>query len=271
LWIADVEREVDSACDGKYTWRRFMVAVDTVEHKALGALDDDGRAVEKERLQRAGAKQSHAQADRALLACLRNEETKHLITEALKSVDDCRKGVDEETRLHGDQRLILSLLNARLASEDPEKLAQIHERDVARHRELKNCADKLEKYFADEIHRDPESLIVLGTAHDQLPVDFESLTVSLQRMQHILTRRLDELLRLEFRFTRRTVSAQKTIFMATVCYAMEDIFGQPLYKAVALLTDVALATKEQTDDHQARTANRNTKDRQAAPPQIEPG
>jgi hypothetical protein len=59
------------------------------------------------------------------------------------------------------------------------------------------------------------------------------------------------------------VSAQKTIFMATVSYSMNDIFGQPLHVAVARLTDVALETKEPTDDHQVRAAYRSTKERQA--------
>jgi len=199
-----------------------------------------------------------------------------LIAEALECIDARRKGVNEETCLHGDKRLIKSLLNARLASEDPEKLTRSNERDVAHHQELKVCADKLEKYFSDEIFRDPVSLIVLGTknsgqveaALDQWPVEsleaYRQTKVFLQWIQRILSRRIEELSRLEFRFTRKLVSAQKTIFMATVCYAMNDIFGRPLFRAVARLTDVALATGEQTDEHQVRAAYRDTKKRQAA-------
>jgi hypothetical protein len=297
--------KMHTICDDKHALRRFVAAVDAVEKEALGSPDEQGLAVQQRNLEHQGAKQSHVDADRLLLARLRDKETSHLVSEALNYIDnECRKEVDDDKRLHDDRRLIRALLSARSASEDPEKLLKIYNEDIESHEELKRCAERLHKFFSDEIYRDPESVILLATKNSgfvdvptkqlttnpetltdlppEWPTDCQRLphddgadqslprsaygqaTRSLEWMRHIIKRRLDVLSGIGSRLSRKLESASKVIFMAAVADAMDESFGQPLYTAVAKLTDVALATEEATDDDQVRSARRGTQKRRTA-------
>jgi hypothetical protein len=92
---------------------------------------------------------------------------------------------------------------------------------------------------------------------------YKQATRSLDWMQQIIKRRLDVLSRNEFRLSRKLKTAQKSIFMAALGEAMNEIFGQPLYEAVAKLTDLALETEEATEPYHARTARRDAMQRAA--------
>jgi hypothetical protein len=270
------KRTTATLSDDKHSLRQaFIAAANAVEKETLGLLDNEGRAVEKE-----GDKDSHANADRLFLDRLRNKENSHVVSEALEIIARQRKNADDNKRADDYKGLIKAILVARLASVSPKKLSKIYNQDIETHKELKRCADTLHKFFSDEIYRDPESLIrfapkaggLVDLPTEEWPTDSETLTDlltewpsdykrrqamrSLEWMQQIIKKRLDMLSKVEFSPGRKLKTASSVLFMSALCRAMIEIFGQPLYEAVARLTDVALAMKEITTSDRARSAHR---------------